>query len=154
MKFLSAIARKIWRFFREVFSHLELVVTSLVISAVLLQIPFQHYIPLARIQHRSFGGFAVAAGLLLQSVFSWRRVSFWGKLALAGGAAYVLAFALVQYNNPWLGSDAPESYVQAEFRRFLEAFRVTAGVPLLAVWVVWLLDKRADNQAQATKKVS
>lgn len=122
--------------------HQEWVLVSFFCAVGIISTPLQHYISLSRFQHYSFGLAAIACGFLVQTVFSWRTVSFWGKLTLLGSFLYLGAFASVFYLNPWLDWNVSlETESQTEERRRLAAYFAFAGVPLAYIWSRWAIDK-------------
>ena len=138
---------------RDRLRHQECVLLSFICAVGIISTPMQHYIPLSRFQHYSFGLAAISAGFLIQSVFSWRTVSFWGKLTLVGSFLYLGSFAAVFYCNPWLDWNVSlETDSQTEDRHKLAAYFAFAGVPLAYIWSRWAIDKyNAAVKASETK---
>jgi hypothetical protein len=129
-------------YFRDRLRHQECVLLSFFCAIIIVSTPVQHYISLSRFQHYSFGLAAISIGFLIQTVVSWRTVSFWGKLTLLSSFLYLGAFAAVFYCNPWLDWNVSlETDSQTEERHKLAAYFAFAGVPLAYIWSRWAIDK-------------
>lgn len=126
---------------------------SLFAAVGVLMTPLQHYINLARFQHYSFAVAAVALGFLLQSVLSWRYVSWWGRLALLSCFLYLGAFSFVCYSNPWLDWNFDlQTNLQGEQRHQFAAIFAVCGLPIGYFWSQWAVDKQRKLQRAARRE--
>lgn len=137
---------KIRRYLREVIRDKELVLLSIIIAGCILATPLQHQITLSRFQHYSLGVCAIAVGFLLQTVISWRYVSWWGRGALFSCFLYMGAFAAICYFNPWLDWNFDlETSWQAEQRHQFAGMFAASGFLVGCIWSVWAIERRRNR---------
>lgn len=126
---------------------------SLFAAVAVLATPLQHYINLSRFQHYAFAVGTVGVGFLLQSVLSWRYISWPGRLALGSCFIYLGAFSWICYSNPWLDWNFDlQTNLQAEQRHgFAFAFAI-AGLPIGYFWSLWAVDKQRKAHRAARRE--
>lgn len=152
--------RKVLNYLRESVRDRELVLLSIPVAVMFVTYPFQRLIHLSRFQHYSFGVAAIAVGFFLQTLISWRRISWWGRLSLMSCAMYLGAFGYVCYTNPWLDWNFDlETSLQSQQRHTFAAFFAVAGLPIGILWSRWAMERqyqrgRRHEESEPQEKVS
>lgn len=131
-----------------------MVVLAMVLGVAARSIPLQHYIPLSRYQHWAIALLVWSLGFFIQTVWSWRKLTISGRVALLTGGVYVCSAALVMYFNPWLDTSISLQTTEQEAMRIQLGFGwAGAGLVVGMVWMRWGLQElaRLDEQDKKTK---
>jgi hypothetical protein len=132
----------------------HLVILFALLSVVLWLTPVQHVISIGRFQHYSMAIFVFSFGYFIQSVFSWKELTKWGRLAYLLTGAFFASVAMVFLQNPWLvdrASVASEDKLQMRTGMMLSYMTVS-----ISIGIVWLkvaydeaMEKRNKQRDQA-----
>ena len=85
----------------------------------------------------------MALGFALQIIWSWRRLTIWGRITLGLSALYLGTFAIYFYSHPWLDirvSLQTEGQSE-ELQLFMLAFGIFGGAVAI-MWICWNRDER------------
>jgi hypothetical protein len=110
---------------------------SLFITVIVLYLPIQSWMPFARSQHYGLGLFIWGMGYVLDTIWSWRRMTNWTRFAFAGTGLYCTSLGLFCYANPWLDTRfAVQSDFQEALAKKVFTLYVCLGIPLTISWFV------------------
>jgi hypothetical protein len=134
---------------REQIRHQEIALTGLVLAIVPLLVPLQHYMPLARFQHRAISLAVVACGFLLQTIIGWRYISRWGRTALVLSTCFITSVATYLWVNPWLSNPDLATERQLLERQFFSGFMLFLLASVTCTWFQWSIQRhRAIDAAE------
>jgi hypothetical protein len=87
---------------KQVLSNYFLVLVFGFISLLVLLIPLQHYVSIARYEHYGISIFLFGLGCVLHTIWKWPRVRPWSRAFYASTGVFICSVGLVLYANPWL----------------------------------------------------
>ncbi|MBA3855538.1 MAG: hypothetical protein C0507_01395 [Cyanobacteria bacterium PR.3.49] len=114
----------------------HLVILFALLSVALWFTPVQHIISIGRFQHYSMAIFVFSCGYFIQSAFSWKELSNWGRLAYLLTGIFFTSVSIVFLQNPWLvdrASVASEDKLQMRTGMMLSYMTVS-----IVIGIVWL----------------
>jgi hypothetical protein len=129
-----------------------MVLVAMLLAVVVLNIPLQHYMTLARFQHYGICVWIWASGYLFQLALCWRRLRLWGRVTLSIACFYLAMFGLVIYTNPWLDPRVQlETNVQGSLRQDFAFGFLALGIILFFAWLAWRAEESKGTKAGARK---
>ena len=130
---------------------------SLFITVIVLYLPIQSWIPFARAQHYGLGLFIWGMGYVLDTIWSWRKMTNLMRFTFASTGLYCTTLGLFCYSNPWLDSRfAVQSDYQEDLAKQVFTLYVYLGIPLTISWFVASVkaDKERKRQSGSTTQTS
>lgn len=127
-------------------SRCRLIIFFAVIAMAVLVVHVQNFIPVSRFQHYGLSLLIFGVGWLLETVFSFRKLSKWAKVSYISTCLYFLSIGFVYYCNAWLGhriSIATEDNMRTE--RFLVITYMVFSIYLAAVWTKWIIEETKNR---------
>jgi hypothetical protein len=137
---------------REQIRYQEIALAGLVVAIVPLLIPLQHYMPLARFQHRAISLAVVACGFLLQTIFGWRHITRWGRAALVLSTCFIGSVAYYLWLNPWLSNPDLATERQLVDRQFFSAFMLFLLASVTCTWLKWSFQRHQAIDASEKQR--
>ena len=129
--------------------HQEICLLTFILAFATLKFPLQHHIILARYQHYGICLYIWSLGFVLQTVWSWRKLTPKGRLCLLATGAYVGSFALIFYQSPWL--DSRMAIQTDEQDAFLLVYRLVCavfGFIVSVTWLAWLMERKTPVEEE------
>jgi peptidoglycan/LPS O-acetylase OafA/YrhL len=147
MDAISSFCRRYWlRGRRNI-----LVIVCGLIAILILSIPVQHYMAIARYQHYGTAICIFGLGYLLQDLVSWRNLRTWGRVSYLATGSFFLAIGVIFINNSWLdGRVSPQTEDQEFLRIIIQSFYLICG---LIVSGIWFCSVYEDLQAESREKM-
>jgi len=134
---------------REQIRHQEIALAGLVLGIVPMLLPLQHYMPLARFQHRAISLMVIACGFFLQTIIGWRYVSRWGRTALILSTIFITSVASYLWQNPWLSNLDLATERQLVELGFFKGFMFFLLFSVSFTWFTWTYQRhRAIDAAE------
>jgi|AGTN01.1.fsa_nt_gi hypothetical protein len=143
--------KKFWRSS----SRYRIILIFALLGLAFLLVPIQRYVTIDRPQHHAASFCIFAIGCLLQTAFSWRHLSKWGRASYLSTSSYFLALALTLFFNPWLDTTVsiqPSGDEPFMDRHVLVAFSVLFIFVQVVLWSKWVREEIAIAELQETKE--
>lgn len=128
-------------------SHNGLVAIFAITALATLLIPLQHYVTLGRYQHYGLAIAIFGLGYVLQSIWSWKRLSKWARLSYLITGIFCVFVGDTFYANPWLDVRmSMRTQRQELFHYALIVLYLIGSLAIVATWVKWIREESRSKK--------
>lgn len=120
---------------------------AFIVAFFIIKTPLQKLMELSRFQHYAYALATCAIGFLLQLIWSWQALPFWGRISLISSGLYFAGVAGILYCNPWLDAKvAVQTPAQDELRPIILFICLLGGILLTGTFIGWSMDESKIRQ--------
>ena len=124
------------------------ITVGLILAAVTVMVPLQHYMALGRYQHYGMGLFLFGLGYTLHAIWTWKIQPFWNRVCYSYTGLFFCSVGLLFFANPWLDwKTAVQTEERAMIRAVFLGIYLVLGLLLLLVWLIAYIKSRKGKEA-------
>ena len=133
-------------------SRCRLILLFALIALIVLLVHLQDYVSISRFQHYGIALLIFGLGWLLESAWSFRKLSTWARMSYFSTCLFFLSVGLVFFNNSWLDRRVSVSTEETQkTERVLVISYLVFILYLAAVWTKWIKEETRTKSAQPSE---
>lgn len=124
------------RFIWDRTTRYRFIILFAIFAIVALNTHIQQWVSIGRYQHYGIGIIIFGIGYLLESLFSWKKLTKWTRISYFATSGFFISVGVVFFNNPWLDAKvAVQTEHHDRLRTILIGFYLVYSVVLTLIWV-------------------